>query len=215
MRKLAVPPGTRFGRLTVVSDAETTLRPSGQPTRRINCVCDCGAQVTIALMNLRSGATKSCGCLRNERVSASNSTHGKAQTRLYSVWCGIKQRAVSGIATNAKYYKGRGIGMYEPWADDFATFDAWVRENLGECPEGNSLDRIDNDAGYFPGNLRWATRIEQANNRSNNRIISYGGEQHSIAEWERRLGWPKERLRHRIRAGWGVEKALTTELEGR
>jgi hypothetical protein len=112
---------------------------------------------------------------------------------------------------NRERYLDRGITMYGPWVDDFVAFDMWVKENLGERPEGCSLDRINNEGNYEPGNLRWATPKEQCNNKSANVWVAYRGETRTVAEWERFLGLNAETLRQRIfKYNWPVERALTT-----
>jgi hypothetical protein len=213
MRRLVVPPGTRFGRLTVVAEAEATIRPSGQSARRISCLCDCGESITVELGGLRQGTTRSCGCFQKEGASARQTKHRGKGTKLYTLWQGIKGRTVLGTHVGSVRYRDRGIGLYGPWVDDFATFASWIRENLGECPEGCSLDRVDNDAGYFPGNLRWATLVEQANNKRNNRWIDYAGERLTVAQWERKVGMPRNALRRRLaNPNWSTEQAFTVPI---
>jgi hypothetical protein len=99
--------------------------------------------------------------------------------------------------------------MYAPWADDFAAFDAYVKENLGPRLDGQSIDRIDNDQGYEPGNLRWADRFVQNTNRRSTVLIDFNGETLSVSQWARKIGVPRATLRARLfRYGWPVERAL-------
>ena len=116
---------------------------------------------------------------------------------VYTLWGGIKNRCTSPQATNYHRYGGRGITMYEEWAHDFAAFYAYV----GDRPKGMTLDRIDNNKGYEPGNVRWATRKEQANNRETNVVLTYKGETLSLMQWAEKLGYKYGLLRSRWKSG--------------
>ena len=157
--------GQTFGRLTVVNLLQERTKDRKTQWR---CRCSCGGWAPCVTGNdLTRGHTKSCGCLNSEKVSNRNRSrvvHGvsrRSGNDHYSRWAGIKQRTGNPNHDNYHNYGGRGITFHEPWAKDFATFKAWLDENLGPCPEGFSLDRIDNDGNYEPGNLRWASRKDQ------------------------------------------------------
>lgn len=202
--------GNHYGRLTVKEFANLGL--SGAHWK---CTCKCGREVVVAACKLKAGATRSCGCLQREELVRRVKKHGAAihgeRTYLYGLWQSIKRRCVHGTDKRAHRYKGRGITMYEPWLQDFAAFSAWVTTNLQERPEGYSLDRIDNDAGYAPGNLRWATAKQQQNNRANNRLIHFNGEIRTLSQWAELQGLKVTTLYQRLYAyNWPVEEALTS-----
>jgi hypothetical protein len=154
--------GIRFGRLIVLSRAGAG--PSGDI--QYTCLCDCGNITQPTAANLRRGDTLSCGCLRLDRITS----HRETGTPLYQCWQDIKQRCYNPKCAEFKNYGGRGITMASEWIDDFEAFRDYVDQNLGPRPEGYSIDRIENHEGYFPGNLRWGSKIEQANNSRRSKI---------------------------------------------
>lgn len=215
MPRLEIPIGARFCRLTVIGEVAPAVEPSGQTKRMVLCKCECGTTLAVRLTNLRTKHTQSCGCLSVELLIDRGTTHGQAkpgqQSANYRLWCSIKNRTVLGTATASTRYAGRGITLYAPWVDDFISFDTWIRENLGPRQKNYSLDRINNDGNYEPGNLRWATPREQSNNTRRNRNIEFGGKTQTIAQWAREvdLGWATLNARL-FRYNWPVDKALTT-----
>ncbi len=128
---------------------------------------------------------------------------------LYSIWSAMKDRCTNTKRPAYKKYGGRGIRVCAQW-NDFATFSADILGELGERPIGMTLDRKDNAGNYEPGNVRWATSREQAQNTRRNRLIEFRGETLCLTEWARRLGLTQATLDTRLIAGWTIERALTT-----
>lgn len=126
-------------------------------------------------------------------------------TRLYRVWNTMRQRCGNPNNTHFASYGGRGIRVCEEWNE---SFEAFYRD-VGDPPLGMTLDRIDNDKGYEPGNVRWASRLDQANNRRTNVLIEHRGQTKTLAEWGRATGLGKSTIMNRLARGWSVQKALT------
>lgn len=133
--------------------------------------------------------------------------HGMSRTSTYHAWAMMKQRCYSDRQTRSDRYKGRGIQVCERWRNSFIAFLA----DMGECPEGMSIDRIDNDGDYCPENCRWATPKEQANNTSRTRRIVIDGQSRSAKEVAEERGITYSALMGRLRNGWTVEQALELE----
>ena len=148
--------GQRFGRLLVVAESVPRGRPS-----RWTCQCDCGVRKSVSIGELRSGGTVSCGCLKRDRLT----THGKHATATYRAWVSMIQRCTNPRSQSWDLYGARGITVSDRWK----TFEAFLAD-MGECPRGLSIDRIDNDRGYEPDNCRWVTPLEQARNRRTTRV---------------------------------------------
>lgn len=199
--------GMRFGRLVALE--EDPVRSSNGHIRW-KCVCDCGNYKTVDSSHLKRGLIRSCGCLLIETTQQRNRetkrTHGQRNTRLYSIWHSLKQRVLNPNHTAFEHYGGRGISICEEWMQ-FEPFFQWSMEN--GYREDLTIERIDNDGDYSPGNCKWATSKEQANNRSNNTLITYDGKTMTISEWADYLEIPYDRLLKRITSGMPLDRALS------
>lgn len=159
MGKLIDLTGQRFGRLTVIERAGSDN--FGEATWI--CKCDCGVKKEIRGKDLRSGHTRSCGCLCIEASITRETKHGGKGTRLYNVWKTMKDRCHNQNSKNFEDYGGRGITVCDEWKHDFAAFRDWALAN--GYAEGLTIDRKDNDKGYSPENCRWATYSQQRKNQ--------------------------------------------------
>lgn len=194
--------GERYGRLIV-------LKFSYRGKRREShwlCSCDCGRQHVVSWGNLRAGTTRSCGCLHDEVAGDSRRLHGKTGTRTYGIWKALKKRCLNPSGPKWDRYGGRGITVCDRWKADFSAFLA----DMGECPAGRSIDRIDNNGNYEPGNCRWATATEQARNKSNNRRLNIDGTLLTITECSEQFGVTVETIEKRIARGVPVSAAVKT-----
>lgn len=198
--------GTRFGNWTY-------LRPGEGYRWCMQCVC--GTVREIRSQDLRQGASTSCGCLSSFGVAGgrANLKHGVDYgSKLYRTWRNAKNRCFNPKATKYKDYGAVGISMCSEWANSFEAF----AEALGEPPSNlHSIDRIDNTLGYVPGNIRWATAKEQANNRKNSRLLTFQGATLSLSQWAEKLGIGYRTLNYRLLKGWSVEKILSTTIKGK
>lgn len=189
--------GARFGRLLVIQEAGR----AGRGEILWLCQCDCGNNHTVRRGCLTDGSTNSCGCLRRE----AKRTHGMARTALHRIWANMLGRVSNPNIPHYSYYGGRGIRVCDRWR----SFENFYADMGPTYVQGLTIDRINNNGHYEPGNCRWATRAEQSANRRNAIQLTYQGRTLVLAQWATKLGINDNTLRNRIRSGWPVDRALT------
>ncbi len=137
---------------------------------------------------------------------AGNYKHGGAHTRLYNIWKSMRQRCINPKNSRYSVYGAKGIKVCKEW-DDFKKFRDWAIKNGYE--KKLTIDRIDNSKGYSPKNCRWVSYKIQANNKTNNRFVTYRGETHTLGEWSEITGIKLATIWARLNKGWSTEDALT------
>ena len=186
--------GIRFGRLFVLARA---ARDGALIRRhaRWHCRCDCGAECSVASVELRSGATISCGCYRVEKITGRNMKHGMYRTPEYTAWRSMHQRCGNPAAKNFPRYGGRGISVCREWG----LFEQFLSDmGLRPSPK-HSLDRRDNDKGYCPDNCQWATIGEQHENRSNTSRASWGGKEQPLLHIAEQTGKKRASIYYHVK----------------
>lgn len=183
------------------------------------CQCECGNTPTVFGCNLTKGNTTSCGCYGQARRLVRAKTHGKRHTPIYNIWCKMISRCTKPTDKAYHHYGGRGITVCERWQRFQCFYD-----DMGDRPENLSLDRIDNNGGYWcvqcgeckqkswPSNCRWATRSEQMTNRRSTRYLTYKGQTASISQWAQTTGIRRLTITRRLELGWSVVEALSVPV---
>ena len=195
--------GKRYGRLTVTGFSRCEKVSSSQYRYYWNCLCDCGTEKEILVNSLRSGATRSCGCLCKERHIKK---HGMSTTRLFWVWHGMMERCSNKKSLSYKHYGGKGIQVCDEWKDSTA-FIKWALEN--GYKDNLTIDRIDSNKNYEPDNCRWVGWKVQANNTSRNHYLTINGETKTLAQWSEFYGVPYKYVHKRVSLGWTYEEAVS------
>lgn len=202
MRKLIDLTGQKFGRLSVIKHLGSTY---------CECKCECGNIVNVLTSNLKSGHTKSCGCLNKELSKQRHFKHGKTQSRLYHIYHSIKDRCYNKNYKRYNDYGGRGIAVCDEWQDDFQAFYDWSINN--GYKDNLTIDRINNNGNYEPNNCRWVGMKQQQRNKRNNRNFTINGETRCLSEWCDILGLRYGTVLQRINVyNWSIEKALELEV---
>ena len=175
------------------------------------CRCACGTERLVYASSLRSGASKSCGCLSREVTGERATTHGESGDPQYVAWTQMKARCHRPSSEKFAIYGGRGITVCDRWRESYAAF----LEDMGPRPEGHSIDRIDVNGNYEPGNCRWATPREQGANLRKSRNLTRDGKTLCMSEWSRVTGLPIGTIFMRLALGWTVERTLTAPVRSR
>ncbi len=191
--------GQEFGRLLVVSLAHRKERG-----RKVwACQCSCGGNTLATTETLRAGTKKSCGCLHRETTGARNRTHGKSRSKTYRIWSGMIARCATPTASGYAQYGARGISVCAKWRK-FAGF----YEDMGECPAGMSIERLNVDAGYAPDNCVWIPLVEQPRNTTRSRFVVLRGVKKLARDVALANGIGIGTFKSRLyKYGWSVERA--------
>lgn len=200
--------GLQSGRLT----AQGPVGKSKDGNIMWLCSCVCGKEKVVRSTYIIRGLTQSCGCLQREIASHAldTTTHGMSCETIYYTWSSIKNRCLDLNCAQFAGYGGRGIAVHEEWKHSFEKFFEYVSALPHYGKPGRSLDRIDNNGNYEPGNLRWSTAKEQQRNTRCNHNITFMGRTQCLAAWAEEIGLNTCTLWSRIKRGWSAERALTT-----
>lgn len=195
--------GQRFGRLVVIERAKSNLSRH----HRWVCRCDCGIVTAPTTQSLVIGHSKSCGCLRKERMTK----HGKRQTAEWRSWRYMRVRCYLVSRDTFKHYGGRGITVCDRWLNGESgqgPFECFLAD-MGLMPSPkHTLDRIDNDKNYTPDNCQWATRSQQVRNRRKTKRVIFNGELVVAADLAERFSINPNLFVRRLYKGWPIERAL-------
>lgn len=216
--KYVPPMGKIFDQLTVID-----VGPVKGKIQCVYCLCSCGKKVCVRVSDLtrwertKRRRTLSCGCARSKSVSAGrrkaglNTQHGLSQTKEYDIWRGMIRRCHDSKNAAFANYGARGIFVCDRWRRSFTAFV----KDMGQRPEGCSLDRIDNNRGYELSNCRWASRREQNKNTRKNRYFTAFGKAQHLSAWAKEYNIELTTVRHRIdKLGYSMEQALTIPKRG-
>lgn len=199
--------GKKFGRLQALCEAKRPKR-SNRKVVFWKCVCDCGRIDVFDGAHLRGGTTKSCGCLARELFRKRVTKHGKSRSQIYRLWWNMRTRCSRKSDRGFSNYGGRGIVVCNRWLRSFLAFYA----DMGDPPfPGAQIDRIDNNGPYSPKNCRWASVRQQCRNKRTNHILAFDGKRLPLVVWAEETGIRSDTILRRIRAGWGIEHALTRQ----
>lgn len=201
MGNIEILSGSKFGKLQVLNQI-TKLNNVAYS----ECICDCGKTITILSSKILKGVFRSCGCIHKSRLLK---RHGFTDDPTWRVWCGMIDRCTKSYRREYKYYGGRGITVCDRWRESFLNF----LSDMGERPSlKHTIDRIDNDSEYSPGNCRWTTMYEQVQNRAVTRKILFNGQIKPLKVWCKELSLHFTSIDYRIRNGWDIDRALSTPV---
>lgn len=195
-----IAPGKRFNRFTLLEDIGVL-----NGLRRWRVQCDCGNVKICEASAVARGHTKSCGCLKAESAKKPKyKVHGMCGTSTYRSWTAMHSRCRDPRKPD---YHGKGITVCDRWSK-FENFLA----DMGERPDGMTIDRIDSSGNYEPSNCKWSTNKEQHRNTSRNLLISHNGETRTLAGWAEATGIGRATIKARISRGWSISESLTKEV---
>ena len=203
MAKVQDLTGLRFGKLVVLERSANGKYGDAMWL----CQCDCGNKKVVRAGDLRNGNVTSCRCLQREESSKRLKTHGLSRTRLYKIWRKVMERCYNENHAYYHRYGGRGITMCEEWRNDFMAFREWAMAN--GYADNLTIDREDNDKGYYPDNCRWITMKEQHNNTSQNHLVTMNGKTQNVTQWCEELDVNRACVYRRLKQGLSPEQAFS------
>ncbi len=193
--------GRKFGRLTVLK--KTGKDRHGKPLWL--CECECGNNTVVNSNALKRKNTKSCGCIKLERISGLRRTHGLSRTPEYVSWAAMKSRCYYKASKHYGDYGGRGISVCNRWRLSFEAF----LSDMGPRPFPEAtVERKNVNGQYSPSNCIWATKKTQARNKRTSHLLTINGETRCIGEWAELRGIDQRRILARLRLGWEPEEAV-------
>ncbi len=176
------------------------------------CRCECGTEKPVRGTDLRSSVSTQCkSCASRQSPTKHGGSSEDGNSPEYRIWIGMKQRCYNPNAAGFKDYGGRGIVVCDRWKDDYAAF----LEDMGPRPDGLTIDRLDNDGDYEPGNCEWKTQTYQNRHTRRNRYLEHDGRRMIVKDWAEELGITSQALQARIADGWTMERILTTPKKGK
>lgn len=195
--------GTKINRWTVLSAPFRDGR-----NFRVTCDCECGTRRDVMLRNLNERRSKSCGCLKDEKIRVLSTRHNKSGTRVYRIWNNMLNRCRYKNSPSYPNYGGRGIKVCKEWTE-FSGFYS----DMGDPPtDSHEIDRVDVNGHYEPSNCRWVTKKEQLRNKTNTVYLTVDGERLDFLTACDRCGVTDpgkiDNVRRRIYRGWGHKEAL-------
>lgn len=193
--------GIEFNWLTIVE-----ALPSKSGHRQVIAKCRCGKQRQYFFDNIRSGKSKSCGC-----ICVPAFKHGLINHKLYGIWAGIKERCYNKKHTAYPRYGGRGVVMFDGWIDDFKAFYDWAINNGWD--DGLDIDKDFKGDGllYSPDTCSFVTRKQNCNKRNTSKYLTFNGETKTVSQWSDQTKLSQQIIYKRMKRGWDVQKALTTK----
>lgn len=206
MRRVQDISKKQFGRLTAMA-----YYREGLYVGKWECLCDCGSIVFVLTGNLIQGRTRSCGCLHRDTRTKHGHSSRAATSPEYRSWASMLSRCTNPRNRRYARYGGRGIAVCDRW-QDFQNFLADVGARPGP---GYSIERVNNDGNYEPGNCRWATTAEQNRNNSNTHFVAFNGKTQCVTDWAIETGLHRNTIFQRLKLGWSVEQTLTAPLHTR
>lgn len=184
--------GRKFGEWTVLRFDEMSY---GKKHGRYICKCSCGTERSVIAYSLLNGQSKSCGCEANKGIKGINRKHGMCHSRLFGIWASMRRRCNHDNLKCSKYYHDKGIRVCEEWNNSFLPFYEWAINN--GYSDNLTIDRIDNNKGYYPENCRWATLQDQQRNRSVTIRIMHNGKLVCLSDVCKELNLPYKRIHKR------------------